>query len=255
MNFCVFPWQVPFLIWGLKSHNPIPGMSQGDIYVYSNHLLSGPNVFFFNLWLGTHSLCLDIASLIPARGTDIEKRDHEMGCQTKNGRPAETLESDVTQRSLPIGAGAPSAASLWGRQTQLTSWCFKEHVCIWEILCISRLINKVFWFYLTFFPSHTGRGVSAKQSVGLIVLELLMYVTAVEKVHSDIPPSHLPCLTDVSDDEAGIPAFCSFKEETRRRSEGDFGESDRWEKVALKRLGVCKVGKIDHRVEKKTKIL
>lgn len=63
----------------------------------------------------------DIASLIPARGTDIKKRDHEMGCQTKNGRPAETLESDVTQRSRPRGAGAPSAASLRGRQTQLTS--------------------------------------------------------------------------------------------------------------------------------------
>lgn len=113
--------------------------------------------------------------------------------------------------------------------------------------------TRFFDFIWHVFHPTQGERDSAKQSVGLIVPELLMYVTAVEKVHSDIPPSHLPCLSDVSDDEAGIPTFCSFKEEPRRRSEGDFGESDRWEKVALKRLGVCRVGKIDHRVGKKNK--
>ena len=38
----------------------------------------------------------DVALLIPARDADVEKKDHEMGCQTKNGRAAEALGSRPT---------------------------------------------------------------------------------------------------------------------------------------------------------------
>lgn len=71
------------------------------------------------------------------------------------------------------------------------------------------------------------------QPVGLIMPESLMYATAVLKrksIQSPPPPASAATpqgLIDVPDGEAGIPAFCSFKEEPRRRSEGDFRESDR----------------------------
>lgn len=38
----------------------------------------------------------DVALLIPTRDADVEKKDHEMGCQTKNGRAAEALGSRPT---------------------------------------------------------------------------------------------------------------------------------------------------------------
>lgn len=101
----------------------------------------------------------------------------------------------------------------------------------------------------------------ANKSVGLIVSETLMYTTAVLQSKSIqtflLPPpplspplsplpflSHSFCLIDVSDGEAGIPAFCSFREELgggqgvtlgkvtdERAAEEGGGE------VALKRVG------------------
>lgn len=43
----------------------------------------------------------------PERERERE-RERQAGCQTKNVRPAETPESDVTQRSRQTGDGAPS---------------------------------------------------------------------------------------------------------------------------------------------------
>lgn len=77
------------------------------------------------------------------------------------------------------------------------------------------------------------------RSVAFIVSDTLMYSTAVlQRVHSDIPPPPRPPspllarpsrsfgLIDVWDGEAGIPAFCSFKERVGE-VRGDAGESDR----------------------------
>lgn len=60
------------------------------------------------------------------------EREHQTGCQTKNGGAAETLDSDVTRRSRLTGDGAPSER----RENQARTIAY-------EILRISRLINKV----------------------------------------------------------------------------------------------------------------
>lgn len=127
--------------------------------------------------------------------------------------------------------------------------------------------NGLCWFYLrSLHPTHgekfhrERKQTWANESVGLIVSETLMYTTAVLQSKSiqtfllPLPPlspplSPLPflshfCLIDVSDGEAGIPAFCSFREElgggqgvTLRKVTDERAAEEGGGEVALKRVG------------------